>query len=537
MHSSVRTSSRVVSIALFLVAGLFAACAPTATAPSDGGQGGGTGAIKKGGSLKVGGSGQPTQLDPQTGTGGGDHKYLFTMFDTLVTYDNDSKPSTALSLAEGWNIKNDKTIEFKIRKGVKFHDGTEINAETIKWNMERVLDPKTLATGRGALSVLDKMEITDPYTIVFTLKEPNAPLLLNLGDRSGFINSPTAVKKWGDSDYSRHPTGSGPFIFVEWIQDSHVKVKKNPEYWRKDDKGNALPHLDEIVFPMLADPAVLVAALRTGEIDMIDGVPALNVPQFKNNPEYYYVQTRASSVPDLRLNMDIFPFNNINLRRAMSFALDREAITTANYGVLGEMVRGAITPNHAWAYCEECIQPTKRDLAKAKQELQKAGYANGFEWEYYIGSSTTASRLLSEMIQAQLLDVGIKTKILVKDDITRSFFTDLKYPAYAGSFSDRADPDGSVYEKYSSKGSYFATKNPANINPKVDDLLAKARVSYDLTERKKYYNEADKIIAEDVYGSILLAYIGSAKASKSYVKGFELGGEGKGRFHGVWIDK
>ncbi|MBI2887922.1 MAG: hypothetical protein HYY02_12030, partial [Chloroflexi bacterium] len=405
--------------------------------------------------------------------------------------------------------------------------------------MERVLDPKVLATGRGALLVVDKMEITDPYTIVFTLKEPSAPLLLNLGDRSGFINSPTAVKKWGDADYGRHPVGSGPFTFVEWIQDSHVKVKKNPDYWRKDDKGDPLPYLDEISFLTLSDEAVLVASLRAGEIDLVDpqSFPGKNVPQFKNNPDYVYTQTKANQVPDLRLNMDIFPFNNPGLRRAMSLALDREALVKANYGELGEMVRGPMTPGHAWAYCQECIQPTKRDLARAKEELQKAGYANGFEWEYYMGGSTTASRLLSEMIQAQLLDVGIKTKIVVRDTIVRDFFVDRRYPAYAGSFSDRADPDGSVYEKYHSKGSYFATRDPANINPKVDDLLDRARRSYDLAERKKLYNDAEKLIVDEVYGSILLSYIGRAVVLQKYIKGFELGGEGKGRYASAWLAK
>ncbi len=518
---------------IFLMAGLLLACAPSASPSGSSGDA----AIKKGGSLKIGTGGDPTSLDPQVGTGGGDHKYLFTMFDNLVAYDNDAKPSTKLSLAESWTLKNDTTIEFKIRKGVKFHDGTDINADVIKWNVERVLDPKVAAAGRGALLVLDKMDVTDPYTIVFHLKEPNAPLLLNLGDRSGFINSKTGVEKWGDAGYGRHPVGSGPFIFVEWVQDSHIKVKRNPDYWRKDEAGKALPYLDEITFVTLPDQAVLVASLRTAEVDLIDSVPGLNVPQFKNNPEYTYVQTRGSSVPDLRLNMDIFPFNNINLRRAMSLALDREAIVKANYGGLGEVVRGPVTPNHAWAYCEQCIQPTKRDVNKAKALLRQEGYPNGFEWDYFMGGSTGASRLLSEMIQGQLLEVGIKTKINVNATIVRDFYLERRYPHFAGGFSDRADPDGSVYEKYHSKGSYFATRDPAHINPKVDELLDKARRTYDLAERKKHYNDAEKLIVDELYGSILLAYNSSAKAFQNYVKGFELGGEGKGRYTSVWINK
>ncbi|MBI2885999.1 MAG: ABC transporter substrate-binding protein [Chloroflexi bacterium] len=522
---------------LLLVGMIATGCAPAASPGNGADAPGATTQIKRGGTLRIGTAGQPTSLDPQIGTGGGDHKYLFTMFDNLVAYNNDSKPDPKLSLAESWSFKNDTTIEFKIRKGVKFHDGTDINAEVIKWNMERVLDPKVLAAGRGALLVVDKMEIIDPYTIVFTLKEPSAPLLLNLGDRSGFINSPTAVKKWGDADYGRHPVGSGPFTFVEWIQDSHVKVKKNPDYWRKDDRDDPLPYLDEVAVLTLSDEAVLVASLRAGEIDVLEGLPGKNVPQFKGNPDFTFLQTKSSSVPDIRLNMDVFPFNNAGLRRAMSLALDREALVKANYGELGEMVRGPVTPGHAWAHCQECIQPTKRDLAKAREELQKAGYPNGFEWEYFIGSSTTASRLLSEMLQAQLLDVGIKTKITVRDTIVRDFYVERRFPAFAGSFSDRADPDGSVYEKYHSKGSYFATRDPANINPKVDELLDKARRTYDLAERKKLYNDAEKLIVDNVYGSIFLAYIGSGKALQKSVKGFELGGEGKGRYVGVWLAK
>jgi len=235
--------------------------------------------------------------------------------------------------------------------------------------------------------------------------------------------------------------------------------------------------------------------------------------------------------------MDIFPFNNVNLRRAISYSLDREAIVKANYGELGEVVRGPVTPGHAWAYCEQCIQPTKRDLAKAREELAKAGYANGFEWEHVMGSNTSSSRLLGEMIQAQLLDVGIRVKLGYRATISRDFYADLRYASFAGGFTDRADPDGSLFEKYHSKGSFFATRDRANINPKVDDLLNKARLTYDLAERKKLYNDAEKIIADDLYGSIMLAYLGRATALQKYVKGFELGGEGKGRYHGVWLDK
>ncbi|MBI2885998.1 MAG: hypothetical protein HYY02_02185 [Chloroflexi bacterium] len=123
------------SLLLFMLSAMVAlACAPS---PSPGDGAGAPGAatqVKKGGSLKIGTAGQPTSLDPQIGGGGGDHKYLFAMFDTLVTYDNDSKPDPKLSLAESWSFKNDTTIEFKVRKGVKFHDGAEINAEVIKWN-------------------------------------------------------------------------------------------------------------------------------------------------------------------------------------------------------------------------------------------------------------------------------------------------------------------------------------------------------------------------------------------------------------------
>ena len=537
MKSNGLASRRIACVVLLLAVGLFAACSPAAAPSSGGSKPGDTSSIKKGGHLKVSSGGQAEGLDPHTQQGGS-HHFLFPLFDNLVAYDNDAKPSTALSLAEAWTVKNDTTIEFKIRKGVKFHDGTDLNAETIKWNIDRVLDPKTLAVGRGALTVLDRIEITDPYTIVFHLKEPSAPLLLNLGDKSGYINSRAGVEKWRD-DYRRHPVGSGPFMFGEWIQDSHIKMKKNPDYWRKSDTGGALPYLDEITWLVLPDPAIRVAALRVGEIDMLNtgGLPNINIPQFKNNPDFTYIQTMSGSLPDIRINMDVFPMNNVNLRRAMSYALDREAIVKANFGELGQVVRGPVTPGYAWAYCEQCIQPTKRDLNKAKEELAKAGYVNGFEWEHVLLNSSAEARLLGEMIQAQLQDAGIRTKIAVRADFQRDFYIERRSPSFAGSFSDRADPDGSFYEKHHSKGSFFATRDPANINPKVDDLLDKARLPYDLAERKKIYNDAEKIVVDDVYGSIMMAYVGRAAALHKYVKGYELGGEGKGRFHAVWLDK
>ncbi|MBW2122011.1 MAG: ABC transporter substrate-binding protein, partial [Deltaproteobacteria bacterium] len=153
--------------------------------------------------------------DPHRSSSYVDRQLLQNLYNTLVTYDKDL--NIVPELAVSWKTPDPKTYIFKLRKGIKFHDGTEFNAEAVKFNLERVLDPKTKSRARGEISAIKSVEVLDAYTVKLNLAYPFSPLLAGLTDRAGFMISPTAFKKMGPDEFGRHPVGTGPFEFAEWV--------------------------------------------------------------------------------------------------------------------------------------------------------------------------------------------------------------------------------------------------------------------------------------------------------------------------------
>ena len=220
---------------------------PTTAAPAATAAGSGTtatqatsaGTPKKGGALKAEINSDVQNLDPLASSLLVDRQVLYNIYDSLVAIDKDLKiiPSLALS----WEQPDPKTYIFKLRQGVKYHDGTDFNADSVKWNIDRYLTDKK-STRVAEIGFIQTTEVVDPYTVKFNLKAPFAPLLANLSDRAGMMLSQKAVEA-GGQDFTRKPIGggTGAFKFVEWVKDDHVNLARNPTYWKKDAAGNQLP--------------------------------------------------------------------------------------------------------------------------------------------------------------------------------------------------------------------------------------------------------------------------------------------------------
>ena len=237
-----------------------------------------------GGKLRVAFQIAPGALDPVVGRSGGDHYYWRPIVDQLVDADPSLNPRPETSLATSWDVSDPKKVVLNLRKGVQFHDGTPFNAEAVKFNIERMLDPATKATPRAAFTAIDKVDVVDEDIVRFSLTRPWGSVLSTLADRGGAMNSPTAVKAMGP-DYIFKPVSTGPFKIAEYVSGSHVRYVRNDKYWGRDAAGNPLPYLDEVVMNIVPDPTVQVSALRAGEMDLAY-LPLREVSNFETNPNF-----------------------------------------------------------------------------------------------------------------------------------------------------------------------------------------------------------------------------------------------------------
>ena len=267
----------------------------------------------RGGTLRIGWIADAKILDPHFSVQFSERYVLYMVFNTLVGLDRSF--NVVPELARAWQVSPDgKRVTFQLQRGVKFHDGTDFNADVVKWNIERILDPQNKSPQRSQLEpAVAAVTVTDPYTVVFELKKPFAPLLAALAERPGFMVSPAAVKQAG-ADFGRRPVGTGPFRFVEWVADSQLTLERFPDYW---DKGK--PYLDRVTFRIVPDPTVRLTMVRTGEVDIATDVDAKDVPALQGEAALRVSEVRPPARwTALQWHVDQPPFNNKALRQAIA---------------------------------------------------------------------------------------------------------------------------------------------------------------------------------------------------------------------------
>jgi peptide/nickel transport system substrate-binding protein len=450
---------------------------------------------KYGGHLRFAYGLEASSLDPHLGRSGGDGYYWKQMFDLLVGADSSLISQPQLSLATSWETPNPKTMVFHLRKGVKFHDGTDFNAEAVKFNIERILDPATGATPRASLSVIERVEVIDPYTVKFHLKGPWGAGLSMLGDRGGAMNSPTAVKKWG-KEYGFHPVGTGPFKLAEYVSGSHATFVKNENYWGKDKNGNRLPYLDKITLRIIKDPAVLAAALQAGEVDVAYINPK-DVDKFRQNPKFVMKTFEGSAIGHLLVfNQSMPPMDNVNLRRAVAYAVNPQAINQSAFFGKAIVATSGMWPKGGWVFDDTVPRPYY-DLKKAREYLKLGGKPNGFEMDVITWDSATLIPS-TELLKAMLAQVGIKVNIKVYNvgTGTEKFFHTKEAPMFSTSWSLYPEPDWIASLCYKSDGYYNAGKTA---HPEIDELVKQGASTYDVKKRKAIYRRVNEIILGDVY--------------------------------------
>jgi peptide/nickel transport system substrate-binding protein len=475
-----------------------------------------------GGTLKVGFTSDVKTLDPTHSVQFSERQVLYPIYNTLVRFGPDF--SIQPELAGSWTIENDgKRLLLHLRSGVKFHDGTDFNAEAVKFNLDHRLDP---AVGSPQLEqlepVIESVEAVDPLTVAINTKEPSPSILALLGERPGFMISPAAVAEYGD-DLGSHPVGTGPFVFKEWVRGSHITLARNESYW-EDGK----PYLDGIVYNDISGAVVGVQRLATGEIDWVGELSPQDVQQVEGTPGIKLDPITVGRWYSLQWHWNEPPFDNPKLRQAIAYGIDRNRINEIVMAGKGTLSDGP-TPPSLWWYSSK-LPSYDHDPAKARELLQEAGYPDGFKYSLSTPQAAVFQQI-NQLVQEQLKEIGIE---LTLDPVAQSEFYDRIVQGLTNfsptRWTQRPDPDGLLYILFHSKG-YANTTNYHN--PDVDALLDEGRRTFDQAKRKELYAEAQQKIAEDI-PMLPLFFSVEYAAMTDDVQGFEWIPDQIPRFRDLW---
>jgi peptide/nickel transport system substrate-binding protein len=480
---------------------------------------------------------EPADLNPHTGIGGNEHQSLWMMHDNLIAYDDKSVPQGDLSLAETWEIVSPTEVILHLRDGVKFHDGTELTSEVVRYNLELVLDPATAAVSRGQIAPIQKIDTPDAKAVRLTLSKPSASLILALGDRGGMVVSRAALEAKGLKGYAATPNGgSGAFTFDNWVRNSNLKLKKNPNYWRMR-QGVKLPHLDDLEMKFIAEAAVSTAALQSKQVHL-SPISEEDLKVIEKSKDLTVNQFDGTSTSQIFLNRTRPLFKDPRARQAFSYAVDREALVTAITDGRSQPALGPLTPAQ-WAYDASLPAPSY-DPKKAKQLFGEAGITQGTTLKAITYAGREPEKRQVELVQGWLKELGIELQTeFLQSGAAFEQYKKGEHDAFFSGFSIRADPHGSLGEQFLSKGGFAWTQNPGalELEPEVDKLLLQANEEYDLEKRKALYSSAQKLIVSDKAMTIFLyynnLYLGQDSSTSS--TGPMFGGEGKPRFAEVYL--
>jgi peptide/nickel transport system substrate-binding protein len=479
----------------------------------------------KGGTLRVGFYIEAATMDPHLSGSKIDRQVYHNIYEPLVVLD--AKLGLKPGLAESWQQVDPRTLVLKLRRGVKFQDGTDFNAEAAKFNFNRMkTEPKSVR--KGEVANIESVDVVDSHTVRINLKRPDAALLATLTDRAGMMVSPKVVQERGpDLEYNARGAGTGPFEFVEWVKDDHILLKKNDGYWNR--QGG--PYLDQIRYRPIPDDTVKLASLQSGEIEVMDYVQPRDVAGVKADKRLVELDVPSLASFGYQLNLTKPPFNNKALRHAVAFALDVEQIVKGVWLNVGVASNGPIPPS-SWAY-DPTIKPIKRDLAQAKAKLAEGGQPSGFTFTMTT-NNIPINVQEAEVMQAQLAEAGITMKIKLVDsaallsDANNKNFEMVQYQ-----WSGRPDPDGNTFQFF--KTAQGVSLNWSGIsNPKIDALLDKTREVSDRAERKKLYSELTRTLHEEL-PIVFIVHPIEPKAFSPRVHGYEPVPDGMMRFKDVWL--
>jgi peptide/nickel transport system substrate-binding protein len=437
-----------------------------------------------GGSLAIAQGVEPPGLDPTTATSAAIPRVVYSnVLEGLLKIDR--KGRVVQALAQDYKFTSDgKTYTFLLKKGVTFHDGTSFDAEDVKFTLERLMDQNTGTAHPEYYKDIDSVQKMDKYTIRIKLKDANSMFLFNLARPDSVIVNKEAVDKLKTA-----PVGTGPFKFIEWVRGDHITLAKFESYHKK-----GVPYLEKVIFKFIGDPSAQIASLKAGDIDVIAyDVSPENAALLEKDPKFKVLNGYTTTEVILSTNNSRKPFDDVRVRKAMAYAIDRNALIKGAMSGYGVPIGSHMDPGNPYYVDLTSVYPYNPQ--KAKELLAEAGYPNGFEAVIKLPERFAYAKRSGEIVADMLSQVGIKLKIELAewgqwiDRVFKNADFDLTVIGHAEPFDINIYANPKYYFRYDS--------------PKFQETLRKAEAEPNVKARKELYIACQKIIAEDAVNGFL----------------------------------
>ncbi|MFZ2102325.1 MAG: ABC transporter substrate-binding protein [Oricola sp.] len=428
---------------------------------------------------------EPPHLDPTAGAAAAIDEIVYAnVFEGLTRIT--SNGSVAPALAESWTLSDDGLVyTFKLHSGVKFHDGTALDAGDVVFSLDRARADDSTNAQKGLFAAIDKVEAVDDLTVKVTLKQPAGAFLWNMGWGDAVIVAPESAGTNKES-----PVGTGPFKLDNWAKGSAITIVRNPDYW-----GDPVA-LDKATFRIIADPAAATAALLAGDVQAFPNFPAPEaVPQFQADSRFTVEIGTTEGETILSTNNGRKPFDDLKVRQAIAHAIDRQAIIDGAMFGFGTQIGSHFAP-HNPAYVE-LVETYPYDPEKAKELLAEAGYPNGFKATLKLPPPSYARRG-GEIVAAQLREVGIDLEIIPVEwaQWLDQVFKQKDYDLTIVSHTEPNDINIYARDDY-----YFDYHSQA-----FKDVMARLDATSDESERYTLLRQAQEIVAKDAVNGFLFQF-------------------------------
>ncbi|MFP4067721.1 MAG: glutathione ABC transporter substrate-binding protein [Spirochaetota bacterium] len=461
-------------------------------------------------------SAEPESLDPVNMTSApaatvGEH-----VVERLIYMEEDG--SLTPMLATDWESNDEGTVwTFDIREDVEFHDGEPLNAEAVKANLDRFVDPDVGAAYAFLLGTVEEIEAVEEYTLELTLSEPFAPILSHLSHSFIGIVSPAQIEGLEPDESFEVPVGTGPYEMTDWSRGESISLEVNEDYWGDVPK---IPNLD---FDFIPESSALIVALETGEADAIMRVPPQEVDRLEDESGIEVVTEDSVRTIYIGFNNQKEPFDDARVRKALNYAVDKQEIVDGLFGGLFSVADAPIVPA---VFGHTSVGPYEYDPERAEELLAEAGYPDGFEMTlHHPDGRYMLDATVAEAVQDMLADVGVDVTLETREwssflDFTSQPPEEAEYDAFMlGWGAVTLDADYGIYALLHSKQWNPDGNNRGFYsNEEVDDLLDEARVETDQDRREELYAEAIEIIWDDAPW-LFLHNEGQINANRTYVEG------------------